>query len=1025
MRIPVEKPETLNRRASSPTGRRKIAARALEIVLSAKFLAPFGVIVVIFAVVVLYVTSEQGTAVRYRQAEKELSAGNFSRAETLFREFALENPDHPSAPKAREEAKYCAIMQQVLTAGPDREPLIRQCEAFLTEYEKSERAAKVRDVTQQTLYDQGDHIFQEALKARDAARMEKAIPTLERCLGVNPVSPFADQAKTLIETVRQGARRVREEDAFARARSALLKTSEGRLKDRKFAAVRAEIVRLTEIFPFAAQDKDLLSLEARINEQELQASSFAPAREGAPAPEAARAVPPEANTFLLIERRAESLPRGLEGEIVFLMAKGRCLALDAATGAYRWSIRAGAAASILPVTVREPSTGRPLGALIPSGRENLLRLVASSDGSPKWTYRSPAPFVAPPVVYESQIYLPTLTDGIHVLNAQTGALEGRFWFDGEIRNAPIVDEERGVLYVLPENGCIYAISLSENVCKQIVSEAFEPFLLPCQAVPVGSYLLLIEYQDLRKMRVRIFSRNAEGFGLRPIRTGKAVKPFDLGENVGCRPIVAAGSLYSVTESGTLKVFGVNVKSEDEPMFPAADHWPPTDIAGDYSLLLDTDASPFHKGIGSLNPVLVCGSGVVVFQFSAPDRKLTEVWRFPPGGGNEKFVPGQAFLPPQRVGNLVCVSTIAPDRDGICLTAIDLEQKAMAWQAVAGAAVTACAADETGKRVFVHSRGGSVYALAVGANDRPAVLEQRLFAAKTQASSVPDALYYAPPGRLYIGGDDNALHAVDTQTGGPAAGWEEPFRTQAPCGPMAPLGRETLVFGTAKGDVFLAALAGSGRYAQEFSDPARASYAVSPLAGPDGAVYIGNDRGVFQKLVVAEQSGQRFLKPEFKFRASAPIRAGAAAVNDTVFVGDMNGKLYALAAKSLKPVAEWSLDAPITSDLVTLGDAVCAASEAGCVYAVSLRQKTPLWRFPPSGFAAAVAGRPLRLGELVLIGTQDGKVYALQADTGRPVWTHEVGSGISGSLAVAGRWLVVPCSDGSVKLVALPDRVKGN
>ena len=527
------------------------------------------------------------------------------------------------------------------------------------------------------------------------------------------------------------------------------------------------------------------------------------------------------------------------------------------------------------------------------------------------------------------------------------------------------------------------------------------------------------------MRLKIFSRDEAGMSLRAIRVGE----FDIGENVGCRPVVSGGSLYSLTETGRLKFHGVNVRSEEAPLYPAAEEWPFTSLTGDYSLLLDTEPSPFKKAMGIQNVVLACGNGLAVYRFDAPSRKAEELWRFPPGGPNEKVIPGEAYLPPQRVGNLVCISTIAPERDGAVLSAVDMEQKDMAWQVMAGAAAGTPVVDEAGERIFVRNALGSVYAISTaGEGKRPRAVDKPLIVANVAGGQPLPAPYYvslkgnAPPGRLYLGLADNALHCVDAGTGAALPGWEEPFKTQYPCGPVAPFGSDALVFGTTQGGVFVAPLASATTYCQEFHDPARSSCAVTPVVGQDGSVYIGDSGGVFYKLAMAERSGQRYMNEAGKFKASGPIRAGAAMAGETVFVGDANGTVYALSASALACLGQWSLGAPITCDLTADGDRVFAASQAGCLYAISNGAKAPLWRFPKEGFAAAVKGRPLVLGRYVVIGTEDGRVYALRRETGEAVWTGDVGGGISAALAVMGRRLVAPCVDGTVKIIALPKEI---
>ena len=72
-----------------------------------------------------------------------------------------------------------------------------------------------------------------------------------------------------------------------------------------------------------------------------------------------------------------------------------------------------------------------------------------------------------------------------------------------------------------------------------------------------------------------------------------------------------------------------------------------------------------------------------------------------------------------------------------------------------------------------------------------------------------------------------------------------------------------------------------------------------------------------------------------------------------------------------------------------------------------------WRFEAG---ASVFGSPAVEGGRVYLGTGDGRVLALDAESGRPVWEHETGTQILSSPALAGKWVFVGTGDG--RIVAL-------
>jgi outer membrane protein assembly factor BamB len=65
-----------------------------------------------------------------------------------------------------------------------------------------------------------------------------------------------------------------------------------------------------------------------------------------------------------------------------------------------------------------------------------------------------------------------------------------------------------------------------------------------------------------------------------------------------------------------------------------------------------------------------------------------------------------------------------------------------------------------------------------------------------------------------------------------------------------------------------------------------------------------------------------------------------------------------------------------------GDLVITGSDDGNVYAIDAARGIERWRFATRG---RVSAQPLAVGEMVYVGSLDGRVYALDAATGNERW----------------------------------------
>jgi outer membrane protein assembly factor BamB len=102
---------------------------------------------------------------------------------------------------------------------------------------------------------------------------------------------------------------------------------------------------------------------------------------------------------------------------------------------------------------------------------------------------------------------------------------------------------------------------------------------------------------------------------------------------------------------------------------------------------------------------------------------------------------------------------------------------------------------------------------------------------------------------------------------------------------------------------------------------------------------------------------------------------------------------------------------------TDGARVYMAGHDGRVQAVDTESGRRQWRVD---LDAPLAGGPAVGQDRVLVGSLDGRLFALDADTGERIWTVRIGGEILAAPAVSGSYVVVKSTDGRVRGLSLSD-----
>jgi len=253
---------------------------------------------------------------------------------------------------------------------------------------------------------------------------------------------------------------------------------------------------------------------------------------------------------------------------------------------------------------------------------------------------------------------------------------------------------------------------------------------------------------------------------------------------------------------------------------------------------------------------------------------------------------------------------------------------------------------------------------------------------------PPAVAY---GRLYLPTFDGRLYALDAATGDVV--WR---RKVDRCGWASPAVAAHVVYVTfigsaechhprAGGEVdAFAASNGRLRWRREVG-PTESS----PLVA-DGTVFVGDWDGVVWAL------DARTGAVRWRTRLDGAIKGSLALAGRRLFIGTYGGSVYALAERSGRVL--WRSGGHgsfYSSPAVAYGRVFIGSLDDG-VYAFGQSSGDLLWSRPTGGYVYA---SPAVADRLVLVGSYDHRFYALDAGTGAVRWSYAANGPISGAASV--------------------------
>ncbi len=286
------------------------------------------------------------------------------------------------------------------------------------------------------------------------------------------------------------------------------------------------------------------------------------------------------------------------------------------------------------------------------------------------------------------------------------------------------------------------------------------------------------------------------------------------------------------------------------------------------------------------------------------------------------------------------------------------------------------------------------------------------------------LYYK--GEVFIGSTDNNLYALNSKTG--ELNWK--FKTGGPVNSSPAIDDKGNVFFLSADNYLYSVNAVSGILNWKFKTgtdlPYKWSfdYLLSSPAVSDNEIYFGSGDGNLYSI--DKNNGSL----NWKYFTGSRVRSSPAVYKNSVLFGDVNGHFYSLNSENGSLVWEYDTKGGVTqnnmgeesfdrsaviSSPAVEDDIVCFGGRDGFLYALNAETGRELWTFDHK--VSWVISTPAILNGIVYTGSSDGHfVQAIDLYTGKEIWRYNTSSLVWGSPAISGNQLYF--GDGVGKLYQL-------
>lgn len=263
------------------------------------------------------------------------------------------------------------------------------------------------------------------------------------------------------------------------------------------------------------------------------------------------------------------------------------------------------------------------------------------------------------------------------------------------------------------------------------------------------------------------------------------------------------------------------------------------------------------------------------------------------------------------------------------------------------------------------------------------------------------------GVVYAGCYDEHLYAIDLTTG------KQKWKYKMGPTKAAPAVHKGTVYIGDEDGTFHAVDVLNGQKRWTFETKGEIT-ATANFFGDD--VLIGSYDGVLYCL-------SRDGKVRWKVRTEGPVNGSPAVVGERTFVAGCDSQLHIIDLMAGKEVGKVDLGGQAAATAAVKGDHLYVGTMANEVQGINWKKADVTWTFKPERRAREFFASAAVTDKLVIVGSRDRKVYALDRDSGKKVWEFETGSRVDPSPIVVGQRVYAASGDGNLYVLDLAKGTK--
>jgi len=169
------------------------------------------------------------------------------------------------------------------------------------------------------------------------------------------------------------------------------------------------------------------------------------------------------------------------------------------------------------------------------------------------------------------------------------------------------------------------------------------------------------------------------------------------------------------------------------------------------------------------------------------------------------------------------------------------------------------------------------------------------------------------------------------------------------------------------------------------------------------------RGDAQNTAYASSPVPGQLELLWRYDAKRPLKSSPITVGELVVIGSVDKRVHFLDAFSGKERGVYKISSPVSTSALSQDDRVYFGLDQGkgTFYALNMREREVLWKRDLGGMSSS----PVACQKMILVGTTDGTLHALDGLSGENIWEFKTSSVIS-----TPAWRVSPVSTSDEKIL---------